>query len=98
MIPRSIRREDRPTILWIKAAGLTLELTDGLYPDDEGWLEFAQSKVGGYVIRYPRPPTFVTSMWVNEEGLLMGLPLNEGVFEMYGISVVGDVLVYMRNV
>lgn len=98
MMGRTIRREDRPTILWIKANGLTLELDDGLYPDDKGWLDWAQSKVGGYVERYPRPPTFVTSMWVNEEGLLMGLPLNQGVFEMYGIQIVGDALVYMRNV
>lgn len=90
-------KEGRPTCCIYRTDGRTEIVQNPLYPDDYGWLEWVQRQVGGYVERYPIRPPNVISMWVNEEGLLLGLPINQAVKEQWGIRVVGDVVIYIRT-
>lgn len=90
-------KEGRPTCCIYRADGQTEIVQNPLYPDDAGWLEWAQQQVGGYVERYPIKLPSITSMWVNEEGLLLGLPINQAVLGQFGQHIVGDVVIYMRT-
>ena len=55
-------------------------------------LKEVQAVVGGYIEAVSIPRSTRT-MWVNEEGLLKGLPLNEEASQLAKQRIVGDVLV-----
>lgn len=57
-------------------------------------LEELQPIVGGYIEIVYLPNRF---MVVNEEGKLMGLPINEKASIIAGETIVGDVLICERN-
>lgn len=44
--------------------------------DSNPTLDELQKAVGGYIERVCMPETFTAQLWANEEGLLVGLPLN----------------------
>lgn len=93
-------KEDKPTCVIYRADGQTEVVHNPLYPDDAGWLGWVQRQVGGYVERYSTrliPYASVVSMWVNEEGLLLGLPINQAVMSQFHVRVVGDVVIYIRT-
>lgn len=71
------------------------------FPEDNS-LSTLQDAVGGWVERVPLPPHFQLSLdiWVNEEGLFMGLPYNSSATHLYNhywqssdLIIVGDVIV-----
>ena len=67
--------------------------TDGVgrkYESETISLEDAQAIVGGYVeIVYPSPKS---QMVVNEEGLLIGLNINEHATEICGQTIMGNAI------
>lgn len=73
---------------------------DGGITEHEDWgeelsLEVMQTAVGGLIERIPRHycPKPIKEAWANEEGLLMGLPINQIASTMLGISLYGDILI-----
>lgn len=56
----------------------------------DGSLATLQKAVGGYVERVVLSETL--TMWVNEEGLLQGLPINMAATILAGRQIVGDVV------
>jgi len=74
--------------------------TDGSYGqvdlDHKLTLEEMQKLVGGYIERVKvRYYGKVKDMWVNEEGLIHGLPVNAGASKIAGRSIVGDVFIIL---
>jgi hypothetical protein len=70
---------------------------DPLVLTNEGWYEELKKSVGGYV-EIVRLTDYLT-MWVNEEGLLLNLPINPvgslayGVaFDAIGTPIAGDIV------
>lgn len=57
---------------------------EALVLTDEGWYEELKKSVGGYV-EIVRLTKFLT-MWVNEEGLLLNLPINAVGSLAYGVA------------
>lgn len=90
-------KEGRPTCCIYRTDGRTEIVQNPLYPDDNGWLEWVQRQVGGYVERYPIRLPNITSMWVNEEGRLLGLQPNQAVLTQFNHFVVGDAVIYIRT-
>lgn len=80
------------TILTIKAGQAPVRSTQPNAPS----LEDVQEAVGGYVellnIRVGQKPA---QLLVNEDGLSMGLPINEAASMLCGRTIVGDVLILM---
>jgi len=75
------------------------QLIPALYPEDEGWLEWAQACVGGYVRLAPRPylKRDVVAIYCNEDGLPLGLEKNMMAGEYLMGEYVGRLLVYVRD-
>jgi hypothetical protein len=64
---------------------------------DISTLQRMQKLVGGYIeFVYPREDRDIVLV-CNEEGLLIGLPINERIEQRYGISLVGDVIEATRD-
>jgi hypothetical protein len=64
---------------------------------DISTLERMQKLVGGYIeFVYPKDDRD-TILICNEEGLLMGLPINERIEQKYNITLVGDVIEATRD-
>lgn len=59
--------------------------------DKDQTLPTLQRIVGGYIEHVPLPDG--RSMWVNEEGLMRGLPYNPQASEMAGRMIVGPVAI-----
>jgi hypothetical protein len=85
----------RKPSLWIKASG---ELVD-VFPKGDKWaLEEMQEKVGGYIELVGRTNMSPgRMMFVNEDGLLLGLHENNRASLMAGRRIVGDVLIVNAN-
>lgn len=79
------------TSLWVKADGTDQDVR----PKGERWtLTEMQEKVGGYIEVVPDTNLPAGQLMVaNEEGLLLGLPLNRKATMMAGRPIVGDVLI-----
>ena len=60
-----------------------------------GELETLQEAVGGYIERLVASPSM--DMYVNEEGLLHGLPINVMATALAKRHIVGDVVVAIEN-
>ena len=58
-------------------------------------LEEMQAAVGGYIERVVIPK--VGEMYVDEEGLLKGKPINQMASLIAGMPIVGDVLIVRRG-
>jgi len=78
---------------WIKADGEIIPVVP-----DKG-LRFTlaelQKMVGGYVERVQLPKGMV--VLANEDGIPMGLPLNETASRMVGMQLLGDVVILPRG-
>ncbi len=65
------------------------------HPDwDDPSLETMQGVVGGLIEAIPRSycPPPVKVAWANEEGMLLGLPINQIASTLFGITLFGDIL------
>lgn len=81
------------TALLIKQDSLELIKPKGEYFT----LEELQAAVGGYIEIAPAlDKDYITV--VNEEGLLLGLPLNNLYLQMFGRKLVGDIFVVPRKI
>jgi hypothetical protein len=61
--------------------------------DGEVSLEQAQELVGGYVTHVPIPSRPDSQMFVDEEGLIKGLPVNKEASELAQQTIVGNAIV-----
>jgi hypothetical protein len=85
---------------WLIEPWGAIQLEPCLFPEDEGWLEFAQACVGGYVEQI-QARSFakrdIVSAFCNEEGLIHGMQENFTASEFFTIRLVGRVLMYVRT-
>jgi hypothetical protein len=81
----------RKESLWIKSSGEVQEI----FPAGPKWtLKEMQEKVGGFIELVGRTNMAPGNlMFVNEDGLSLGLPENRRAGLMAGIRIVGDVLI-----
>jgi len=87
---------------WVlETNGMSHQVTPCLFPEDDGWLTWAQMCVAGYVESVPR--TFwgrsdIVSAWCNEDGGIMEMDYNNAAPQWFtGIHLKGRVLVYVRT-
>lgn len=66
------------------------------YPEGGGHLNHLQAAVGGY-IQSLNVPHSRAQVYVNEEGLTIGLPVNQAMLSAYGLHFAGPVVVYFSG-
>lgn len=65
-------------------------------PEGGGHLNHLQAAVGGY-IEALNVPHSRAQVYVNEEGLLVGLPVNRPMYAAYALQFAGPVVVYFKG-
>lgn len=78
----------------LKSDGTQVKGVTGEGPNGEFTLKQLQDAVGGYIEAVPGSGG---RAYCNEEGLLRGLPLNEGASFAFGKRLVGDVIVLQEG-
>jgi hypothetical protein len=64
-----------------------------VFKENSPSLEEAQNLVGGFVQMVKSPINKSWQILVNEEGLLLGLPMNDEATALVGTGIVGDAVV-----